>query len=56
MPCIFTSSRIEPEEQGLRVGSFEPIEVQRMIDRGEIADAATVAVWGLARAAGAVRL
>jgi ADP-ribose pyrophosphatase len=47
--------QLEPEEEGLRVGSFQPTEVQRMIDRGEIADAATVAVWGLARSAGAIR-
>jgi ADP-ribose pyrophosphatase len=47
--------QLEPEEQGLRVGSFEPAEVQRMVDRGEIADAATVAVWGLAQTAGLVR-
>ncbi|HEY6781300.1 MAG TPA: NUDIX hydrolase, partial [Thermoleophilaceae bacterium] len=45
---------LEPEEEGLRVGSFEPAEVQRMIERGAIADAATVAVWGLARTAGSI--
>jgi ADP-ribose pyrophosphatase len=43
---------LEPEEEGLRVGTFDPAEVQRMIERGAIADAATVAVWGLARRVG----
>ena len=47
---------LEPEEQGLRVGHFDPAEVQRMIERGAIADAATVAVWGLAQTAGSIRL
>lgn len=47
---------LEPEEEGLLVASFEPAEVQRMIEDGQIADAATVAVWGLARTAGSIRL
>ncbi len=47
---------LEPEEQGLQVGSFEPAEVQQLIERGAIADAATVAVWGLAQTAGSIRL
>ncbi len=47
---------LEPEEEGLRVGHFDPVEVQRMIERGAIADAATVAVWGLAQTAGSIRL
>lgn len=47
---------LEPEEEGLRVDSFEPAQVQRMIEAGTIADAATVAVWGLAQTAGSIRL
>jgi ADP-ribose pyrophosphatase len=47
--------QLEPEEEGLRVGQFEPAEVQRMVRSGAIADAATVAVVGLAEAAGVLR-
>jgi ADP-ribose pyrophosphatase len=48
--------QLEPEEEGLKVGSFEPVEVQRMIQEGAIADIASVAVFGLAQAAGLVGL
>jgi ADP-ribose pyrophosphatase len=40
---------LEPEEEGLRVGRFAAAEVDAMIERGEMADAASVAVWGIAR-------
>jgi 8-oxo-dGTP pyrophosphatase MutT (NUDIX family) len=43
---------LEPEEEGLRVGRFAPDRVDALIERGEMADAASVAVWGLARRRG----
>lgn len=40
---------LEPEEQGLRVGRFSVAAVDEMVERGAMSDAASVAVWGLAR-------
>jgi ADP-ribose pyrophosphatase len=37
----------EPSEEDLRVGRFAVAELEAMIARGEIADAATVAAWHL---------
>ena len=44
--------RLSPRRRACGRESFEPAEVQRMIERGAIADAATVAVWGLAQSVG----
>jgi 8-oxo-dGTP pyrophosphatase MutT (NUDIX family) len=38
---------LEPTEQGLEVGRFAMVDVERMVRDGEIADAATVAALGL---------
>jgi len=38
---------LEATEQGLRVGSFTVAELEAMIARGEVADAASVAAWHL---------
>ena len=40
---------LEPEEEGLRVGRFPLARVEEMIADGTIADAATVAAFGLLR-------
>jgi 8-oxo-dGTP pyrophosphatase MutT (NUDIX family) len=39
---------LEATEADLRVGRFATIELEAMIDRGEVRDAATVAAWHLA--------
>jgi ADP-ribose pyrophosphatase len=39
---------LEATEADLRVGRFAAIELEAMIDRGEVRDAATVAAWHLA--------
>jgi 8-oxo-dGTP pyrophosphatase MutT (NUDIX family) len=39
---------LEETEADLRVGRFATIELEAMIDRGEVRDAATVAAWHLA--------
>jgi ADP-ribose pyrophosphatase len=40
---------LEREEEGQRVGRFPVTAVDEMVERGAIADAASIAVWGLAR-------
>lgn len=48
------ASALDPEEQGLIARAFPLAEVDRMIGDGVIADATTVAAWGLLRMKGLV--
>ena len=45
---------LEPEEQDLVTRAFAAADVERMISKGEIKDATTVAAWGLLRLKGLV--
>lgn len=41
------AQRLRPGEQGLRVGAFTVAELEAMLLDGRVADAASVAAWGL---------